>query len=163
MTADNTAGSGNSLPAALGKREIMVTLLDGAGTVTVTRWSWSKSVKIFKHMSEILSTVSDEQAAKMKGRGYEVAAGMMGIMGDRVVEILKAGVSPEEAAKFSDDSPAEDIVAITDAMIQINMTEGMTKKVLGLWKRFAQKLMASPKITDSKPLSESFAPPVSQP
>lgn len=144
---DSATKGRQPLPAALGQRERIITLSDGTGSVTVRKWSWSKSIAMFKHLAEILAEVPDSDVKKLSGRGYQVAAGAIEILGDRIIPILQLSVSEEDGMKFSGDSSPEDIIGILEAVLEVNMTEGLTKKARGLWKRLVQSGGTNPAST----------------
>ena len=145
--SDKATKGRQPLPAALGQREKIITLSDGTGSVTVRKWSWSKSVAIFKHLAELLAKVPDSDVKKLEGRGYQVAAGAIEILGDRIIPVPQLSVSEEDGTKFSGDSDPEDILEILEAVVAVNMSEGLTKKVQGLWKRLVQSRGTNPTST----------------
>lgn len=146
MEGEEDPGEGRqSLPKALGERERTIKLSDGSGTVIVPKWSWSKAIKVFQVLSSALDEVGEERAEKLKGKNtLEVIGTAIDILGEKMIPLLKVSVRADDADKVTDDLAPEDVIGILEAAIELNMTEGLTKKALGLWRRFVPKKTEKP-------------------
>jgi hypothetical protein len=136
--ADKEGGAA-TLPAALGERERSIILADGSGSIVVPKWSWGKALKVFRILSDMLDDIGEERASKLKGKKtLEVVGVAIDLLGEKLMPLMQASVRTEDASKVTDDLAPEDVISILEAVIDLNMTEGLTKKAQGLWRRFAR-------------------------
>ena len=141
MAAVKDPGEGRqSLPDALGEFDRTITLSEEKGTVVVPKWAWRKSVKVLRELSRIIKDVGEERAAKLRGKNtLEVVSTALDLFGDEMIPFLKVCVREKDADKVTEDLQVEDVFSILEAVIDLNMKEGLTKKVVGLWKQFRAK------------------------
>ncbi len=138
MADQEVPGEGRqSLPDALGERERTIKLSDGSGAIVVRKWAWSKSVKVLRVLSQIIQDVGEERASKLRGKNtLEVVSTALDVLGDEMIPFLKVCVQEKDADRVTDELAPEDVISLLEAVIELNMTEGLTKKALGLWRRF---------------------------
>lgn len=125
------------METSLGKEARAVPLSDG-GEVVVGRWSWTKSMLVFDEISSLLDGANKEELLKLRGTNtYGVAVAALKIFGARLLSILRISVRETDQAKIVDEMSLEDVVAVFTAVLELNLTEGFRKNVLGLWRSFA--------------------------
>ena len=146
MADKEVPGEGRqSLPKALSERDRTITLSDGSGTVVVPKWAWSKSVKVMRVLSRMIQDVGEERASKLRGKNtLEVVATALDVLGDEMIPFLKVCVREKDADKVTDQLAPEDVIGLLEAVIDLNMTEGLTKKALGLWKLYIHRKTGKP-------------------
>ena len=161
--ADKEKGGAATLPKALGDRERTIILGNGE-SVVVKRWAWSKGVKVLRTLWSILEELGDEKVKELKGKDNVEAIGRaVELFEDKLIPFLKICVQDADADKVTDELPLEDVVSILEAVINLNMTEGLTKKVRGLWRRFVPKSAENGEKSASSLPSEPSAQPASPP
>lgn len=146
MAAEEGPGEGRqSLPDALGEFDRTITLSGEKGTVVVPKWAWRKSVKVLRVLARMLQDVGEERAAMLRGKNtLEVVSTALDLFGEEMIPFLKVSVREKDADKVTEDLEVEDVLTILEAVIELNMKEGLTKKVLGLWKQFTRVKMGTP-------------------
>ncbi|MGH9461999.1 MAG: hypothetical protein ACRD1X_12320 [Vicinamibacteria bacterium] len=122
--------------AALAMRDKIVPLVDG-DQVVVQRWSWAKSMAIFKRLGELLGDDSGGNLADFAGKKtLDVARRAVELLGGRIVDLIRLSVRPEDAEKVTEELPLEDVLTLLEAVVELNLTEGLQKKAASLWRRF---------------------------
>ena len=146
MADEADPGEGRqSLPEALGKFDRTITLSEEKGTVVVPKWAWRKSVKVLRELSRIIKGVGEERAAMLRGKNtLEVVSTALDLFGEEMIPFLKICVREKDADKVTEDLQVEDVFSLLEAVIELNMKEGLTKKVVGLWKQFKRAKTGTP-------------------
>jgi hypothetical protein len=97
--------------------------------VTVTRWSWPKSMLAMKLFE---SAWSQLLAVKIDGAGVDgVRKKIFDLLGESAIDLARISMSPEDAKTLTGDD-FEDVVDCVNAAIDLNLTEAVVKKLVAL-------------------------------
>lgn len=131
----------DQLPVALVTRGQVVELEGAKGKhVVVTKWTLSKSQLIVKWVSELFEKASVEDKKTLdSGDVLKIATMAMSTWGDRLIVFLKLCVRRDDEALITPDLELEDALGILVAVIEMNFTDGMKKKVARLMEALPRK------------------------
>lgn len=125
----------SKLPDALGKRVKVVSLSEG-GTLTVTRWTLAKTMVMASWMAGALKDVTGLREKDIKDKSFmDIAKEFVTVLGDKLPEGLELAVDPVDRALVR-DLPADDAMAVLEAVVDLNITDKLVGKVKGLLGRF---------------------------
>lgn len=122
-----------SVPAALrGTRSVK---LSTGETVQATRWSWTKFMDIVEHLDKWLGDVDNATVDRItKGSVRHAAFGFIQLIGKKAIDFCKLAVDKPDLV--NDDLTPEDVIALLEAILDLNMTENLLKKANALWTKF---------------------------
>ena len=126
----------DKLPEALSHRRKAIDLSDG-GIVVVEKWSSQKFILV---MDFIVSAVKDMPLDALKigvSDSKETAVSMFKVLGKKVMGLVDLSVREEDRSKLA-DLDAEELMDVLEAVVSLNLTEKLIKKVQGLTERFKQ-------------------------
>ena len=114
-----------------------VVILSDKTEVRVLRWSMPRLLEIFDRLEGWLTDVPKEKIDKIiNGTPQSAAFGFVGLIGARSMDLIRASV--EKPDVIMDDFPAEDALALLEAVMDLNLTDNLVKKGMALWTRFQQ-------------------------
>jgi hypothetical protein len=141
------------LPAAVAKRQRIVHMGDGEGVVVVTKWSGVKLLAILKDLFGSATQFPPEFAeAVQKGDFSGGALWLWENLQNKVIGIIELSVRPEDAGKIK-ELDAEDFLAVLDAILELNLTDGFLGKAKALVARARKALPKKTEKESSKPSS----------
>lgn len=139
----------SKLPDALGKRFKVVSLSEG-GTITVTRWTLAKTMVMASWMTGALKDVTslkEENMKDFKDKSFmDIAKEFVTVLGDKLPEGLGLAVDPTDRGLVM-ELPADDAMAVLEAVVDLNITDKLVGKVKGLLGRFKSPEKPAPKST----------------
>lgn len=119
----------------------LVELGDGS-TITVRKWSYTRAIEIMKFLGaswrELIVARAHlaEAVAKDPAAAQEAIVALLEFLGPKALVFVRLSVDKPDA--ITEATTLEDMVELVLAVIELNVTEKLVKKVkalLGTWKR----------------------------
>lgn len=143
-------GAQDKVPEAFSKRHKVISLSEGGQTITITRWSIAKTMIMSGWLSRVIKDAVGFDVKQIEGlTSIELGAKMVEVLGDKIIEFLGLAVDPVDKGMIA-ELPADDALEIFQAIIDLNVTDKLIKKVTELSGLFRSRFPASVKITSSK-------------
>jgi hypothetical protein len=126
------------IPDALARSRAEVTISDGR-TVTVRRWSFAKAMEVTRILLEASQKLSPQGMSAAKAMNVLDFMRVFAMEApEPLIRILRFSVADEDREKVSLESPAEDVLTLLDAVLELNRAEVLSGKVRALLARFKQ-------------------------
>jgi hypothetical protein len=126
-----------TLPAALGRRQRILSLSDGQ-TVTVSKFSLTKTLAVFEYLASLFKDVPKEELELLQGNAVGLSMKILHTLGDKAPGLLRMCVSKDDEQKLSGDTDFDDCVSVLAGCLELNVTETLTKKVAELKELFGR-------------------------
>lgn len=135
--------TGSAVPAAISQATKLVDLPSGL-QVTVVKWSFTRALEVMRYVEEKLKDTNKESLDSiLKGSAFSMAMGTLNLMGKQMLGVVRLSVIPEDRDKIQESMPADDVMVLVEATLEMNLTEVLVKKVTALWTRFEQTFMGA--------------------
>lgn len=131
LLANGDKGQGfGLLPEALSGRRKAVKVGEG-GIVVVEKWSAQKLILIINYVSGAIAGLSDSTLRAMGTDSRSAATNMIQVLGEKVLGLVELSLRAEDRPKVK-DLDAEEFLDVLEAVIDLNLTDSLIKKVKGL-------------------------------
>ncbi len=137
------SATGTAVPAAVSKRSRLVKLPSGI-ELTVLKWSFTRALEVMEFVDGQLKNVPKELTDKIfKGSAFSMAMATMQLLGGQMLGVVRLSVEKDQRHLVTGEMDVDDVMTLVDAVLEMNMTETLTKKTLALWKRFERMFMGA--------------------
>ena len=119
------------IPEALSSRRKAISLSEG-GVIVAEKWSAQKLILILDFAATAFNGLSASSLTGLDGKSTAVA--FIRILGDRVLGLVELSVRAEDRPKVA-TLDADELLDVLDAVLELNLTEKLTKKVQSLMGR----------------------------
>ena len=72
-----------------------------------------------------------------------MAMATMQLLGGQMLGVVRLSVEKDQRHLVTAEMDVEDVMVLVDAVLEMNMTETLTKKTLALWTRFERMFMGA--------------------
>jgi len=132
-------GAQDTVPEAISKRHRVITLSEG-GSFTVTRWSIAKTMLMSSWLAKAVKDMPGVEKAIEGVSPMELGTKLVDLLGDKLVDFLGMSVDPADKATVL-DLPADDALEVFQAIVELNVTDKLLKKVKELSGLFRSKFL----------------------
>ena len=116
------------------------------GPITVKKWSYLRALQIMKYLGSSWTELLQARAAMDSAKDLQqILAASLEFLGPKVLTVVKLSVDAPD--RVTEETSLEDMLELFAAVLELNVTEKLVKKVkalLGKWKQMSPAEGAQP-------------------